>query len=360
MDKTPDIFAHEKDIYDAIYSARKRITDRTLVEFALDYGILISSQQERRKNSEFIASITHDYNGFTKLMDFLDRSAKTEKCTFLMFDGEVEDEVLDEVCNELKYERADINEELNLIKTNIGYVVEIKYTELDHSMTKLRQRVKKEAKIQIEKTRQGCRVRFPANDRAYTIANRIESLVNEKSSGRVTGDFLDVSLATSSQSLTNFFISIASEMPNFELEDVTSIQINFWGNISSDSDESDEFNEEEFLGVIRNVLLNGESINSTEEFKEFINKGYYVSKLKWVSLDRSEGPKIVFESQIHSLDGCEVVKYNVVGKHTEKGYANFTKTRKPINESERRKYFNCLESHVINMYNIHIKISDEN
>src|SRR5690606_13297245 len=97
------------------------------------------------------------------------------------------------------------------------YLVNVNYTEIDHSKTRLIQRTKKEAGIEFYIENDKTRVRMPSNEKAKQIVDSLKTKLEAKKKSQIKAIQIDLSEFNSAESRTRFFTSLITKLKDFTL-----------------------------------------------------------------------------------------------------------------------------------------------
>ncbi|MDO6643815.1 hypothetical protein [Acinetobacter guillouiae] len=169
--------ATDHDIFSLLASGKQRITDVTLNELAKDRGIFFSPKSTRSDLIEDISIWTHDYNDVIGLIEKRDYKKRNEKMTSVVLPAEL---TVDEIKEIVKDYQKDMQKKEKVTfhqKGNDGVVMNTEYDEYDYSKTRLIQRQRKDASIQIESKDGQTTIRMPATEKATNIVENFKSKV---------------------------------------------------------------------------------------------------------------------------------------------------------------------------------------
>lgn len=279
MNNNALFFATDSDIYDALYSSKQRVTSNLLVELLRARGIIVSEEAAREDLVDYLSSLPHDYNDFTHLLDTVSSSARSEKTASTSLSEKVNKEEIDNAFDSLKSTRDHKNETYSMAVIDNKIIIDVQYTEIDRSKTRLRQRTHKEAKIEIELAAGKTKIRHPANDRVHDIVNSIIDNIEQQKTTPVRKESPDLSGIPSHEIRSDFFKRLISSIDGYKLQGVTKINVNhaapstFDGDNEHASEEDYSAAEQELVGIVENAILRGESLLSSKEFQSLAEVG---------------------------------------------------------------------------------------
>jgi len=357
MNNNALFYATDADIYDALYSSKQRVTSGLLVELLRARGILVSDEAPRDDMVDYLSSLPHDYNDFTHLLDSVSSSARSEKTASTSLSEKIDKKEIDVAFDSVKSSRDDRNETYSMAVVDDKVIIDVQYTEIDRSKTRLRQRTHKEAKIEIELVDGKTKIRHPANDRMHDIVDTIISKIEQNKPAPIAKESIDFSGIPSHEIRSDFFKQLISNIDGYKLQGVTKINVNHLessDNSEADNDQKSEEDysaaEQELVGIVENAILKGESLLSSKEFQSLAQNGFYITSIRWTT-EKQTTPRNVleFEAQFYNAKNCTQFRYNVLGEYTklDQGY---TKTRKPLKAHEKTQYLRLIESTAQNVY----------
>ena len=167
------------------------------------------------------------------------------------------------------------------------YNVNIEYSEVDFSKTRLLQRRHKEAEIEFIIEGDKTIIRMPANDKAKDIVHNLKRRLDGKKNVDIPADLIELSEFGYLEKRTEFFTSLITKMPNFKFENVTNLSVQ--SSIKEDDEnefdlEYDQENEEakqKMIVLVKNVALKGQSLLASDEYKQLKDKGFYITSIIW-------------------------------------------------------------------------------
>lgn len=341
------LYLNDRDIYDGLTSSKKQITEKMLNEFFLERGIFLSGALNRQNLINYISMLNLDHHDIQFLIEQLTPSSRKEKVRFIDLDCEASKSELRDIINSVKSERTDDYDESyqsKLTGDDNSVVVNVEYKEIDLSKTRLRQRKHKESEIELESIDNNkVRIRFPDNSRSEEIAASIQKKLKESKNISSDVKSIDLSNVISPRYRTEFFIKIISNLSDMELYDVTKVKVDSRLAGEQEANDDEEADEETIKGFVKNAVLNGSSILSSDIYQELQEKNFYICELGWEMTEKiTGGDKLTFIALFSDAPQCSIFSCSVLGKNTYKK-DGFTVTRKKLDAEENKRYFSLLE-----------------
>lgn len=348
------IYAQPNDIYDALIASKQKLTLWQLRKYALDHGFIVPENIEREALCLRIASIPFDHIMLQELSELLKTESRPPKTSSQKVEGEISPDTLRNLLSELKGKRQ--RDEINVsIKANGSPVVRVKYVDIDHNITRLKQRKPKEASIEIDTTSDGkTTLRYPSDERIKEIVNCLLDTIDEKeniSRARFSLTLFDFTPAQ----INDFFFRLISNIEDLPLDHVIKIGIH-----KSASLEGDETNEEEddevsqsLVSQINKATMSGNDLLASREIQDFLREGrYYIHTIRWqtqiISLrDNNDQPTegaVRLEVQCTPPDKMSHLAYEAINylKYvTEKSRLNSTPVQ--LSRLQSKQYVSMIE-----------------
>ncbi len=366
MHETPNpiFYATDKDRFDLMMSAKRKLTMDALRSIAVAKGFVLSPEDTRENVADFLSMMPHDYEDLEHLKQLSQSVSRSEKYTSEKLVGDISN---DEIANAI---RAYVDKEREGGTTDTLIVapkkdgttsLEVKYTELDHSKSTLSQRQDKIAEIEVIRNGSEITIRMPASEKTREIGKGIrDQILAAKALER---QVIERSSLISADERTRFFTDLITKLEGFSLSGVTSVSVVHFGSeakdvgdseVEEDQDADEEADHEdassEMLSVVKRAALDGENILASKEYLELKARGFYLSRVVWKSEVRSTQPDVVeFEAGFGTDDEDPVFKYSARGAFKFKG-KGVTRTRRPISHDERANYMAILEKCAVSVY----------
>lgn len=331
---------------------QKKIPLSKLLDFLRDRGIFISSKVPQEDVAIYISRTFVDYYMLQQIAAFLEGGERKEKTTSAFVKAKIEGTELISACQSVKDLMHDKGETCEISQQGDTTKVLVTYEEVDLSKTELRQRTIKTCEIEIKKTEDGVSIRQPANIKASSIsASIIESLSSIKAT-ELEPQIIDLQVFQEPEARSFFFERLIRSIDGHELEDVKAVSINHQrpGKVLDSAFEDDESEDMEDLGrdatgYISKAVLSGTGVLESSEFSQLHSKGFFISRIVWIAVDRhlTNDIRVELEAEFGNPALCQDFKYVCKGFFERKEDGSFNITRKSFNHLEDKQMITLLE-----------------
>jgi hypothetical protein len=243
-------------------------------------------------------------------------------------------------------------------------ILELSYSEIDYSRSRLIQRKEKTTEVKLYIENGTILSRYPADAKAKELFESVRKKLEESLKCEVSTRTVQLSDLNEASQRSQFFFSLMKNLKGFVLANVTNVKVDSFiepyvqdEEDQEDSDDDQENDDKirireaegEMLGVIKQVVLQGESVLTSPIFQDLQRRGYFLSSCVWQSKQVVEPYSLVeFEAAFEDSQKGDGFKYNIRGEYHNIGEKGFTKTRRPITDQEHREYLRNLEQTAYN------------
>lgn len=349
INNTLQYCATDKEIYDALMSAKQKISEKVLLELAKDRGIFFSPKDSREDLISAISLLPHDYHDLNTLLEQREHQGRQEKLTSVTLPEALTIEEIKEVLKEYTADSPPDEKVTHHAKGNDQVVATVKYSDIDYGKTRLIQRTPKEAGIEFHIENNKTVIRMPANDRIKGIFGKLKDKLDAKRKTEIPAIRIEIGEFESPALRTEFFTILISDLNGFSLKNVTSVKVERLkhepeeGELQLEDDQQSEEAKQEALALVKKVALKGETLLASEEFQSLSKKGFFITSIIWRSmLAKHPYPTIEFEAAFEEPMLGKGFKYFVRGAYNvvDKQY---TKTIRPVDIEDREKYLSVIE-----------------
>lgn len=341
--------ATDKEIYDVLMSSRQRISPAVILELAKDRGIFYSSKDSRETLVDSLSLLTHDYNDLNIILDQREHAGRAEKITSVTLNAALTIEDIKEIAKEYIADSPSDEKATAHQKGTDQYVVNVRYSEIDYSKTRLVQRTPKEAGIEFHVEGDKTIVRMPANAKAKEIVSNLKDRLDGRKKADIPTELIEISEFSTAAQRTQFFTSLISSLNGFKLDNVTSVKVEPIkrevddDELDLEDDQGKDLAKQEALALVRNVALKGESLLASEEYQSLQKKGFFITSIIWRSKQTQVPyPIVEFEAAFEDPGAGKGFKYSVRGALNFSD-GEYTKTLRPISTEDRQEFLATIE-----------------
>lgn len=354
INNTLQYCATDKEIHDALMSAKQKISEKVLLELAKDRGIFFSPKDSREDLISAISLLPHDYHDLNTLLEQREHQGRQEKLTSVTLPEALTVEEIKEVLKEYTAESPPDEKVTHHAKGNDQVVATVKYSDIDYGKTRLIQRTPKEAGIEFHIENNKTVIRMPANDRIKGVFGKLKDKLDAKRKTEIPAIRIEIGEFESPALRTEFFTILISDLKGFALKNVTSVKVERLkqepeeGELQLEDDQESEEAKQEALALVKKVALKGETLLASEEYQSLAKKGFFITSIIWRSmLAKHPYPMIEFEAAFEEPMTGKGFKYFVRGAYNvvDKQY---TKTIRPVDTEDKEKYLSIIEDTAAN------------
>lgn len=346
MDTNEQLYVTDRDVFEILLSSKQRLTQSALIDLAQDRSIFVSQKITREELSDYLSTLPHDYNDLSTLIERTEQTGRLEKTTFLELPNTVSVDDVKAALLEFEKELPK-GDNINVPVTGrTSLVANFEYDELDYSRTRLAQRQRKQAQIEVKVESGRTVIRMPANEKAKgfveTITSKIESLKKEK----LPSKQISLSGLTEPAQRNEFFLKLINSVARHKLQTVTAVKVNTFNRTPKDDEFEDTVGEvnAELLAVVNNVALGGENVVLTDEFKQLTGRGFFIVALTWRAIQEDEPKDLIrFNVSFDDPVAGRGIKYAV--RHAKRVDGDrFATSFKRLSDQRESAMFGALEA----------------
>lgn len=357
--------ATDKEVFDVLESRKKQITIGSLLSLGRSRGIFYSPLATRDELIEYHSQLPHDHHSLEELLEHCGHSKRQEKITTKKITQQLKQENIIKAINKISENNTEDENYSYKVIDDTRIQVTIKYNDFNFGKTRLTQIQKEEAVITIILDPESTTIRLPANEKAngfyLTIKEQLESLLSTSFKPKE----IELPENCSIENRTRFFITLISEMEGLSLTDVSNLRTSrtpppeLESNSEEDEDgqTSEELSEDDqeestenriaqyqMLSWVQNISLNGKNLQRSPEYRQLIEKGYFITSITWKS-KRQDQESLLIECNA-AFDNPEIgkgFKFSVKGcyRPNKTGYA---KTIRPVDDAIKLEVMKAIEN----------------
>jgi hypothetical protein len=257
--------------------------------------------------------------------------------------------------------RESAGEEEKVVTRSVGangFAVDLEYTEIDFSKTRLRQRQTREAHIEFRIENDHTIVTLPATEKARQAAQALRERLFARKQADIGLEEVDFSGITDPEPRTTFFTKLIGSLPDFTLSDVMRVNADRADkphtatglDEDGEEEESDEEASEQMLGIVKAMAFQGQSLLTSPQYQAMHSQGFFVTNITW-SAKRNISPYqiVEFEAGFEEPGLGRGFRYNVRGWNTQRS-GEYTKNLKPVPAEDKKKFLSVIEQVAIDVF----------
>lgn len=340
------------DIFDALMAKGRRIGVSGLVDMAKQKGILVSHDEGKEVLADYVSQLPFDYDDIVNLYEIIEQDTRREKVTASQIKKVLTYEQLRASVDSVSANSVNNGEVLRVL-TNPNapsFIIEYEYKEVDFGKATMLQEVIRRDRVEFLSGKMGnTDVRAIANDKCRELVQKIIQEIERAEKERLSVDEIELSHVADGKKRNTFFFSLINGIEGMSLDDVSGVKISRM--------DGDDFLEENgdgeavatkaLEGFIREVAIKGRAILSQKAYRDFVDRGFFISNLTWRALDASADPNLLveFEAGFSEPQQCTGFQYAVKGAYVfKKDESAFSATRRKLSEADKLRYKSRLEA----------------
>lgn len=373
MSRTYSVFfPSDSDMFDVMSCYERKVSITYLYNLLLSRGILVSKSDSREDLISFASSLNYNYKQFKDISAHVAKTSRKEKTSSVEVNCTVSELDLSEIAASLKNQFGNKpQEKYSSTSSNIQDTIriDIEYDDIDHSKTRLIQKMRKEAFIEIDKSAGSVKIRYTANEKIASRVSEVIQIIGKKlNEPKLEKREIDFSQVSDKLKITTFFQKLVNDTEGFKLHDVSSIRFHKPKNEAAlalpedGSDEGlDEPDSDTNDGTILRASFLGGALLSSSDCRGFLSRGYYISKIRWISESLTDHIRVVMEAELDNPTECKGYKYHVLGhfKPKDQDCDLYTASYQSLSSSETKEVEKKIESSSYRIYDKLINGSED-
>ena len=229
--------------------------------------------------------------------------------------------------------RSDKNKErYKVTQQNGKVIIEVDYLEIDTSKTPMLQGRPATLTIEVEQVGDSIRATHTSNETANRILQSFQGFL-EESNVDEEGKIIKVESSTISledildpELRVKFFTNLIHALDGFDYHSTTNVRVAripkdaLAGNSDdNDDNDDDDLAQEDDDEKIKNVIIQGISIESTPQYRDLIKSGFYISNISWESIEKSSNDKVAFSAGFAKPDAAVGLDYKILHRQVMDG-----------------------------------------
>lgn len=308
----------DRDIIDLLESQKHKISKEKIILFLQERGIFCSASASRNDLHQYIASLNIDWfliEDILSLAASLDENQKVTASTFDIKDTTLLDKTLENLKEDLKHKEFVVEK----LKDG-GFEIQYKTDKIERNNARLIQRTSKDEKISIKVDGGNISMVSTVGEGTDQVREIFFEELSRNSKQEITPQDIDFSSLVSRDIINNYFLDLIKiDESKFKVTDVIKLKLNRFNSKKEeeidledidayevDDQEGNPFNEKiDTLDKedIKSALISGSSLLTSQVFKSFSDKGYFISSITWLILEKTgEKRKIEYSASFSDPD----------------------------------------------------------
>jgi hypothetical protein len=310
-------YPDDKDIYDFLQASNA--SARKLRAYLLKRGVYLAKDATTDMHCKYVSRLSLAWHDLVELVDLVDLAEKKEKNTFTDLKYKGDFSKITSAFEDVKANREDTKkEEYKITQENGNVVVEINYIEIDNEKTPMLQGRPSSLKIVIEPENGGIRATYNSNERASQIvrefAKSLEKINTDDNGESKSIETSQISLKSilNAELRVSFFTNLIRSIEGFDYISTMNVRVSRIPQQPKNPDDDDppklDPDQEQ---QIKNVIIQGINIQSTKQYKELIETGFFISNITWESVEKESKDRVSLSAGFKNPDEADGFEYKI-------------------------------------------------
>jgi hypothetical protein len=232
---------------------------------------------------------------------------------------------------------------INIKSNEDSLVIGETYTKADLTKNVLSQNIPKTAEIEIKRTEDNkLLIRSNNDEQAHKIVSILKDRLKENNKETYDEFIISFAALTDPKARTDFFLKLINDISGYKTVDMKSVAVS--KSDASSFDQDDEL-DEQTLGYIKRVMLDGGSVHQSKELTSLLKEGFYITKIEWTMESKlTTGDKIDLYSEFKNTNNCSNLIYALQRVYTRNDDGTFKSTGKTASHIENSQILSKIES----------------
>ncbi|MDC5207169.1 hypothetical protein ACT4X9_08245 [Acinetobacter baumannii] len=329
--KFDGLVVSDRDIVDLLESQKHKISREKILTFLQERGIFCAENESRTSLHELIASLNIDWFLIEDLLSLAASSEDNQKVTATNFSITQKD-AIEKTLDNLKQELA--HKDFIVDKLNNGsFEIQYKTEKLERNNARLIQRTSKDEKIAINVDGDKISMISSVGEGTEPVIAKFFDELSRNCKTEVESTNINFSYITSSEIINKFFLDLIKiDESKYKVTDVIKLKLNKFDSSDKgkeleleDVDIYEDTNEENLpfkvskesepnKEDIKSALISGSSLLTSQVFKSFAAKGYFISSITWIVTEKTgDKRKIEYSASFVDPDKRDIFTYESKG-----------------------------------------------
>lgn len=345
--KAAEYYPDDKDIYDFLDSQLR--TNDLMLWYLKTRGIFAAKQATKEDLQRYVSLLHFDWPSAVRLVDTVDLRETEEKITNHRVEIAANTEEITDALQSVRDERQQHDREVYRIRRDGDAIIaNVQYLDVDTSRSRVLQKRERDLEMRITPSTGEISITHTDSQRAKDIVeNVLDALMRTQQVTELNAHRIDLSHIQDHRRRLQFFIKMMREMRDMTLLDVSNIKVDRVPPLTSDGEEEyvDEEIEQEAPEKLKRVVLMGEQLLLTREFRELTDRGFFISSANWIS-EKNDGRGIRVEFHAGFSESAEAkdFSYKVLGEYHRDDAGELLADRRRVFGTDRLAYQTALET----------------
>lgn len=345
-----NLLVSDREIFDAIFSQKQKLSDEKLFDLCRNLGIFISKNETRESLCQYISTQFKDWHGLKTILDSLNYNEKNKKLTTLKISGAD----LEDFKDAIKAIAPQFSEN-HMSHKGVGkskYEVNLTTSSIERSSTRLIQKPLTDQQIIVEKNGDDIILRYDSEEVLEPFVDKIITDVAGKKRNTFKQKEITLSHIEISDYRTNFFLSlIVLDDSRYQLHDVKRIKVHHNKKDSSMELTKDDLEKNKDDGYLRTAHLSGSSLHTNQLYKELRKLGHYITEITWTVEDTRDKKLIEINAGFLNPKLCNRFFYDIKGFYKKNvKETDYTSEKHKMPETEKSTFLKFFDSFLYGIY----------
>lgn len=341
-------YKDDKNISDAL--KQQTPSKKTLENHLKSRGLLLSPDDSKEDIAEYLAPWFTSFFDQKFIVEEKGGGNTHKKFTNSEVLVDYSDSDIKDILREIKRDSS-LEMNFNIKHFENSIVIEESYTKPDFTKNVLSQNIPKTAEIEIKRTAEG-KVLIRSNNDEH--ASKITSIIRSKLQEANPEDYDEFVISfvgvTDSRIRTKFFLDLAQYIDGYKISNMKSVAV---GKADPTVLHEDEDVDDETLGYIKRIMLNGGSVHQSKELTNLLDQDFYITRIEWtMESEMLSGDKIDLYAEFKDTNNCSNLVYALQRVYTKKQDGGFVITGKAPSYMDNNNILPKIESSAKRAFNL--------
>jgi len=340
----------DKDIADLL--SHPAFTQRSLVQIACEQGVFVHRDDSIDDLIFYLRRFAFDWTTLQSVAKRINTGENQERRMPYRIGADLATDAIIHALDKTKEKRGDAKRETYKVTQTTGGLidVDVAYMHLDPTRMLAMQREERHIHIEIENVGGKVEIHYNNNERADEIVEQFVSFIRGAVDENLPATKIELQPVRDPAQRTKFFLDLMHNIEGFRVTDVKDLKVDHRfpepkstatdeGETEEESEGDEESEESEAVkGLVRNAILHGESLLTSELYARLRETGYYITSATWTAQETTGDERVVdftagfgdpVKATGFAFDVLRVLRRNVKGENdrTASSFQLFEKKR---------------------------------